>query len=323
MRQRGEAHGCRHCQSSDIRSCRRISGSISSSSASTEPPHQRRTAPAASLAASAAGPAPAFRTNAIHDHESSRPAARAHAPDAAVLRRQGGASGRAAVLPHGRLLRAVLRRRAQGRAAARHHPDPARPVRPASRSRWPACRTHAAEGYLARLVALGESVAICEQIGDPALAKGLVERKVVRIVTPGTVTDEALLNERRDTLLLAIAARQARLRPGLGRPRRRPLPGQRSRQRRRAGGRTRAPGTGRDSGRRRGRLARLRRRTHAACAGARRGCSMPTAAAASCCASSTCTTCPASASTTSRWRSPPPARCSATSRKPRSSACRT
>ena len=64
---------------------------------------------------------------------------------------------------------------------------------------------HAYEGYLARLVALGESVAICEQIGDPALAKGLVERKVVRIVTPGTVTDEALLNERRDTLLLALS----------------------------------------------------------------------------------------------------------------------
>ncbi|GAB3385962.1 DNA mismatch repair protein MutS [Lysobacter fragariae] len=64
---------------------------------------------------------------------------------------------------------------------------------------------HAYEGYLARLVALGESVAICEQIGDPALSKGLVERKVVRIVTPGTVTDEALLNERRDTLLLAVA----------------------------------------------------------------------------------------------------------------------
>jgi DNA mismatch repair protein MutS len=64
---------------------------------------------------------------------------------------------------------------------------------------------HAYEGYLARLVALGESVAICEQIGDPALAKGLVERKVVRIVTPGTVTDEALLQDRRDTLLMAIA----------------------------------------------------------------------------------------------------------------------
>lgn len=64
---------------------------------------------------------------------------------------------------------------------------------------------HAYEGYLARLVALGESVAICEQIGDPALAKGLVERKVVRIVTPGTVTDEALLSERRDTLLMALS----------------------------------------------------------------------------------------------------------------------
>ncbi|MEP6634209.1 MAG: DNA mismatch repair protein MutS, partial [Luteimonas sp.] len=64
---------------------------------------------------------------------------------------------------------------------------------------------HAAEGYLARLVALGESVAICEQIGDPAASKGLVERKVVRIVTPGTVTDEALLQDRRDTLLMAVA----------------------------------------------------------------------------------------------------------------------
>ena len=68
---------------------------------------------------------------------------------------------------------------------------------------------HAAEGYLARLVALGESVAICEQIGDPAASKGLVERKVVRIVTPGTVTDEALLSERRDTLLLAVSRGKA------------------------------------------------------------------------------------------------------------------
>lgn len=64
---------------------------------------------------------------------------------------------------------------------------------------------HAYESYLARLLALGESVAICEQVGDPASAKGLVERKVVRVVTPGTVTDEALLNERRDTLLMALA----------------------------------------------------------------------------------------------------------------------
>src|SRR5688572_23970040 len=64
---------------------------------------------------------------------------------------------------------------------------------------------HAYEGYLARLVALGESVAICEQIGDPATSKGPVERRVVRVVTPGTVTDEALLHERRDTLLLALS----------------------------------------------------------------------------------------------------------------------
>ncbi len=64
---------------------------------------------------------------------------------------------------------------------------------------------HAADGYLARLVALGESVAICEQIGDPALAKGLVERKVVRVITPGTLTDEALLEDRRELLLLAVS----------------------------------------------------------------------------------------------------------------------
>ena len=64
---------------------------------------------------------------------------------------------------------------------------------------------HAAEGYLARLVALGESVAICEQIGDPALAKGLVERKVVRVITPGTLTDEALLQERKEQLLLSVS----------------------------------------------------------------------------------------------------------------------
>ena len=63
---------------------------------------------------------------------------------------------------------------------------------------------HAVEGYLARLVQLGESVAICEQIGDPALSKGPVERQVVRIVTPGTVTDEALLNERQDNLISAV-----------------------------------------------------------------------------------------------------------------------
>ncbi|MGK0673888.1 MAG: DNA mismatch repair protein MutS [Halothiobacillaceae bacterium] len=63
---------------------------------------------------------------------------------------------------------------------------------------------HAAESYLARLVKMGESVAICEQIGDPATSKGPVERKVVRIITPGTLTDEALMEERRDNLLAAM-----------------------------------------------------------------------------------------------------------------------
>lgn len=63
---------------------------------------------------------------------------------------------------------------------------------------------HAVEGYLAKLVQLGESVAICEQVGDPATSKGPVERRVVRIVTPGTVTDEALLSERLDNLIAAI-----------------------------------------------------------------------------------------------------------------------
>ncbi len=63
---------------------------------------------------------------------------------------------------------------------------------------------HAVEGYLAKLVKLGESVAICEQIGDPAKSKGPVERQVVRIVTPGTVTDEALLDERTDNLIVCV-----------------------------------------------------------------------------------------------------------------------
>ena len=63
---------------------------------------------------------------------------------------------------------------------------------------------HAVEGYLARLMKLGESVAICEQIGDPATSKGPVERKVLRVVTPGTVTDANLLDAKRDSLLVAI-----------------------------------------------------------------------------------------------------------------------
>jgi len=63
---------------------------------------------------------------------------------------------------------------------------------------------HAIETYLAKLVRQGESAVICEQVGDPATSKGPVERKVTRIITPGTLTDEALLDERQDSLLAAL-----------------------------------------------------------------------------------------------------------------------
>jgi DNA mismatch repair protein MutS len=63
---------------------------------------------------------------------------------------------------------------------------------------------HSVENYLAKLIKLGEPVAIAEQVGDVATAKGPVERKVVRVVTPGTVTDTELLDERADTLLAAL-----------------------------------------------------------------------------------------------------------------------
>lgn len=65
---------------------------------------------------------------------------------------------------------------------------------------------HAAESYLARLLNMGQSVAICEQIGDPATSKGPVERKVVRILTPGTLTDEALLQSNEENLVIAVFA---------------------------------------------------------------------------------------------------------------------
>lgn len=69
---------------------------------------------------------------------------------------------------------------------------------------------HAVENYLGKLVRLGESVAICEQVGDPATSKGPVERKVVRIITPGTISDEALLSERQDNLIVAITENNAK-----------------------------------------------------------------------------------------------------------------
>jgi DNA mismatch repair protein MutS len=68
---------------------------------------------------------------------------------------------------------------------------------------------HAVEQYLAKLVKLGESVAICEQTGDPNTAKGPVERQVTRIVTPGTLTDSELLDDKADNVLLALTADKA------------------------------------------------------------------------------------------------------------------
>lgn len=63
---------------------------------------------------------------------------------------------------------------------------------------------HAVDNYLSKLVKLNQSVAICEQIGDPATSKGPVERKVVRIITPGTITEDSLLDDRKDNLLAAV-----------------------------------------------------------------------------------------------------------------------
>ena len=68
---------------------------------------------------------------------------------------------------------------------------------------------HAVENYLGKLVRQGESIAICEQIGDPATSKGPVERKVARVVTPGTLTDEALLGSQRKPVVLHLPAQVA------------------------------------------------------------------------------------------------------------------
>ena len=65
---------------------------------------------------------------------------------------------------------------------------------------------HAVDGYLARLVKLGQSVALCEQVGDPSTSSGPVERQVKRIVTPGTLTEESLLNSDRESVLMAVSA---------------------------------------------------------------------------------------------------------------------
>jgi DNA mismatch repair protein MutS len=64
---------------------------------------------------------------------------------------------------------------------------------------------HAADGYIARLIGKGYRVAVCEQVSDPALSRGLVEREVIRVVTPGTVVDPAMLAAKRNNYLAAAA----------------------------------------------------------------------------------------------------------------------
>ena len=197
------------------------------------------------------------------------------------------------------------------RAAARHHAHARAASRPASRSRWPACRCTRSSSTSRKLVKLGESVAICEQVGDSATAKGPVERKVMRIVTPGTLTDAALLDDK----ARQPPARAARATSAT----RRASPGSSL-----ASGALRvaeiAPQALADRARahRAGRGADRRRRATLG-SGVRRVTRLPAwhfdvearqaRAAAS---SSARATSPASASTTCRSRSAPPARCSTT-----------
>jgi DNA mismatch repair protein MutS len=70
---------------------------------------------------------------------------------------------------------------------------------------------HSAEGYLAKLLQAGESIAICEQVGDPATSKGPVKREVVRVITPGTISDESLLPQRQDNLIVALFERNKQI----------------------------------------------------------------------------------------------------------------
>ena len=105
---------------------------------------------------------------------------------------KAAASRRDPVLPHGRLLRDVLRRRPARRARARADADLA--SKDANGGGIPMCGVpfHAVDGYIARLVKKGFRVAICDQVEDPRKAKGLVKREVVRVVSPGTLTDAAI-----------------------------------------------------------------------------------------------------------------------------------
>ena len=179
------------------------------------------------------------------------------------------------------------------------------------------------DNYLARAVRKGESVAICEQIGDPAKSKGPVERQVVRVVTPGTVTDDSLLDERRDTLLAAICARRRRLRPRVARTLERPLPRAAGCRRRSARRGTRTPASCRTADSRKRARAAAGPHRHLRCASGHRGTSKPAAPSASCASSSARATSRASASRGRRSRSAPRAACSTTCAKRRSRPCPT
>ena len=128
---------------------------------------------------------------------------------------------------------------------------------------------HAADGYIARLVRKGFRVAVCEQVEDPKKAKGLVRREVVRVVSPGTLTDAGYLEAREPAFLMAIApgARRARVRRRAARPVDRRVHDRRVRGRGRpagAGRRARGAAAARDRSRRRLRRRRGARRRAAA-----------------------------------------------------------
>src|SRR4030095_13405674 len=133
--------------------------------------------------------------------------------DGPVSAAQGRSRRRVAVLPHGRFLRTVLRRRKSRLGLPRHCADTALRERgERAREPIPMCGVpaHSAESYLARLIKGGHRVAIAEQTESPAEArkargsKALVERAIVRLVTPGTLTEETLLESSSANWLAAI-----------------------------------------------------------------------------------------------------------------------
>ena len=171
--------------------------------------------------------------------------AQEHSRHRAVSAHQVRPSRFPALLSHGGLLRAVLRRCPPRLEAARHRAHLAREI---GRRSDPdgGVPAHSVESYLAKLVRKGESAAICEQIGDPATSRGPVERRVTRILTPGTLTDEHLLEDRRDKpARRGLLRRRAMGRRGAGAIQRQ-VHLHRDRRRRGRSGRDRAARPGRD-----------------------------------------------------------------------------